>query len=511
MPKPGEHKTVQTRILKYAGEIGWTFVSRKEAEERRGFDADGVTPQERARNASLYLDELLYQKVREFNPKYMESEGALIGDFRRLHANIRGNRDFLGYLRNSGKFLSAEEKRELDLKLIDYENHSINVFEVTEEFYWHNGHYGTREDVVFLINGIPVLVIECKNADKDEAVALGIDQIRRYHRETPEVFVPEQIYTATAAIGLSYGVTWNMVRRNIFNWKSEQVGQLEEKVKSFCAIPHILGLLKAHIVFAEKDEEQQKYILCQHQTAAVEAVIKRAHDPKKLRGLIWHTQGSGKTYTMIKAAELLFKAPESDKPTVLMLIDRNELVQSKIDSSYIIPTSDFIEISDTTIEFIKKKGGNDNTKVINLVKSIEKTAEEGSDDLYLIAMSERARAVQENYEDRQTTTQDALNELLRLIEANEKRKKEQAEKGLDGFTFFVYQTLLGAQIQNAEQVSRKIKDAFVNFPNWQKSINELREVRKKVTFAIFSQEDDIDKVTALVDDLFRLLTKAYDI
>ena len=46
--------------------------------------------------------------------------------------------------------------------------------------------------MVFLINGIPVLVIECKNANKEEAIALGVDQIRCYHRETPELFVPEQ-------------------------------------------------------------------------------------------------------------------------------------------------------------------------------------------------------------------------------------------------------------------------------------------------------------------------------
>ena len=75
-----------------------------------------------------------------------------------------------------------------------------------------------RARMLYLINGIPVLVIECKNADKDEAIALGVDQIRRYHRETPELFVPEQIFTATNAIGFSYGVTWNTVRRNIFNW-----------------------------------------------------------------------------------------------------------------------------------------------------------------------------------------------------------------------------------------------------------------------------------------------------
>ncbi len=79
---------------------------------------------------------------------------------------------------------------------------------MTEEFYTHNGQHGTREDVVFLINGIPVLVIECKNASKDEAIALGVDQIRRYHEETPEVMVPQMLFTATEAIGFTYGVTW---------------------------------------------------------------------------------------------------------------------------------------------------------------------------------------------------------------------------------------------------------------------------------------------------------------
>lgn len=245
MPTPGEHKTVQARILTYAQEIGWSYVSRSEAEARRGFVSNGK-PQERARTASLYFDDLLYAKVREFNPQYTEAEGALIGDFRRLRPTIYGNRDFLSYLRNSGKFFCVSEKRELDLHLIDYETPARNVYEVTEEFYWRNGHYGVREDVVFLINGMPVLVIECKNAGKDEGVALGVDQIRRYHRETPELFVPQQIFTATEAIGFVYGVTWNTARRNIFQWKSEQIGRLETKIKSFCAIPHLLRAQRLH-------------------------------------------------------------------------------------------------------------------------------------------------------------------------------------------------------------------------------------------------------------------------
>lgn len=331
MPKPGEHKTVQARILQYAQEIGWSYVPRAEAEARRGFDPDGALPEDRARPASLFFGDLLHTQVLAFNPRYKDAEGALVGEFQRLQSDITGNRDFLTYLRNQGKFFCAEEGRELDLTLIDYGDISRkpnlwrNVYEVTEEFYVHNGHYGTREDITFLINGIPVLVIECKNAAKDEAIALGVDQIRRYHAETPEVMVPEMIFTATEAIGFAYGATWNTVRRNIFNWKHEEVGNLEAKVKSFCSVPHILRFLKDFIIFAEKEEELQKFILRQHQTAAVDKVVERALDNKRTRGLVWHTQGSGKTYTMIKAAELLFKAPEAEKPTILLMIDRNEL------------------------------------------------------------------------------------------------------------------------------------------------------------------------------------------
>jgi type I restriction enzyme R subunit len=318
MPKPGEHKTVQARIFQYSQEIGWTFVSRLEAERRRGVKGN-------EKPVSLYFDDLLYRKVKEFNPLYNEAEGALVGQLRRLHSDIHGNREFLEYLRNKGKFFHAEEKRELDLLLIDYERTERNDYEVTEEFYWHNGRFGNREDVVFLINGIPVLVVECKNASKEEGIALGIDQIRRYHSETPEYFVPEMAYIATDALGFDYGGTWNTVKRNIFHWKHEQVGQLEAKVKSFFAVPCVLKLLKDYILFAEKDEKLEKYILAQHQTTAVQLAFVRAHDSIKRRGLVWHTQGSGKTFTMLKTAELLFKAPKSDKPTILLLIDRNEL------------------------------------------------------------------------------------------------------------------------------------------------------------------------------------------
>jgi type I restriction enzyme R subunit len=978
MPIPGEHKTVQARILAYVQEIGWTYVPRAEAEARRGFDPDGATPEDRARTASLYFGDLLHAQVCAFNPKYRETEGALVGEFQRLNADIAGNRDFLTYLRNQGKFFCAEENRELDLMLIDYGDLTRareqwrNVYEVTEEFYVHNGRHGTREDVVFLINGIPVLVIECKNASKDEAIALAVDQLCRYHAETPEVMVPEMIFSATEAIGFAYGATWNTVRRNIFNWKHAEAGNLEAKVKSFCAVPQVLRLLKDFILFAEKEEELQKFILRQHQMSGVDRVVARALDPRRTRGLVWHTQGSGKTYTMIKASEMLFKAPEAEKPTILLMIDRNELedqmlknlasvglgnvahagsiaalnrllredyrgiivtmihkfrdmpanlnlrknihvlideahrttggdlgtflmaglpnatfigftgtpvdktaygkgtfktfgceddkgylhkysigesiedgttlplyyqlapnemlvpheimekeflalaetegiadieelnkileravnlknflkgkervkkvaglvadhfrenieplgykaflvavdreacafykealdailppaysevvftgnnndpahlkkwhldpkrerqirkdfikvgewpkilivteklltgfdapilyamyldkpmrdhtllqaiarvnrpyeneaaemvkphgfvldfvgifdklekalafdsdevnaivkdlnllkhlfkakmetkaaaylalvarnfndkdvdnliehfrdkerrkeffkeykeiemlyeiispdaflrpfidnyatlsgiyevvrnayarrvyvdrafqkktnelVQRHIGAAIESPKGEYLAIDRSTIETIKQQDEGKATKVINLVKSIEKTAEENSDDPFLVALSERAKAVQESFEDRQTSTEEALAALFKEIEKNEQRKKEQAAKGLDGLTYFVLCKLTDDGIPNPEPVSKKVREAFAKFPNWQRSEAELREVRKQVTFAVVAEEDDMAKATATVDALFVLLQKSF--
>ena len=75
-------------------------------------------------------------------------------------------------------------------------------------------------------------------------------------------------------------------------------------------------------------------------------------------------------------------------------------------------------------------------------------------------------------------------------------------------TVFVYRTLLDEKIGNAEEVSRQIKGAFLEFPNWQKSDAALRELRKKITFALYAQSEDLDRVTGIVDYLFHLLEKA---
>jgi type I restriction enzyme, R subunit len=122
-------------------------------------------------------------------------------------------------------------------------------------------------------------------------------------------------------------------------------------------------------------------------------------------------------------------------------------------------------------------------------------------------MAERAKAIQESYEDRQTSTQDALDELFAQIKRNEQRKKEQASKGYDSLRYFVFTSLQDAGIKDADDVSAKVADAFVDHANWRESEAELREVRKAVTFAVYGAEDDLDRVTRIVDRLFSDLGK----
>jgi type I restriction enzyme R subunit len=142
-----------------------------------------------------------------------------------------------------------------------------------------------------------------------------------------------QVHSLTHLVRYYYGPTWTLSHKSLFNWRAD-VGatrasplqiDFETLVKTFIHPQRVVRLLTDFILFTRKDDELTKVILRPHQMRAVERVVHRAADPDKRRGLIWHTQGSGKTYTMITAAKLILQNPLFENPTVLMLVDRNEL------------------------------------------------------------------------------------------------------------------------------------------------------------------------------------------
>lgn len=120
-------------------------------------------------------------------------------------------------------------------------------------------------------------------------------------------------------------------------------------------------------------------------------------------------------------------------------------------------------------------------------------------------MAERAKNVQEGFENRQINTQESLDQLLLEIQKNEQRKKEQARQGFDSLTFYIFQMLQEAGVKNPQTVSNQIKQAFIEYSNWRTSEAELRELRTKVTFAIYTQTDDLDELITIVEQLFTIL------
>ena len=243
-----------------------------------------------------------------------------------LSPTLEGNQDALSRLRGEESVFVPDEDRYRNVALIDYDTPDNNLFHVTDEWTQQGTVHRNRADVVFLINGIPVAVVETKSANKRDGLEEGVDQIRRYHDETPEMFTTAQLFGVTQMLDFYYGVTWNVNRKNLFEWKIDEPATYEEKVKTFFDRERFLKVLRESIIFQSKDDALTKVVLRQHQTRAVDKVIERVHDPNKRRGLIWHTQGSGKTLTMITiASRLLRGSGETEKPTVLMVVDRNEL------------------------------------------------------------------------------------------------------------------------------------------------------------------------------------------
>ncbi len=314
-PIGGEKGAVQNPLIQYATAIGWTYISPENAIALRGGETGVVFK-------DIFISQV--QKLNDFLTQLLADE--LIKKIEAIPPTIEGNLTAWEYLKGIKTIFVPNEKRERNVRFLDVtEPIANNAFHVTDEFSFTNGRKTIRGDVVFLINGIPVFIVETKAAQKIDGIAEAIDQIRRYHNEAPEIMAILQLYTLTHIIRYYYGATWNTSRKGLFNWKEEKQGDFETLVKAFFDKGRIIKVLDDFILFTRQDDELKKVVLRPHQMRAVQSIVKRAEEKQKKRGLIWHTQGSGKTYTMIVAAKEIIENPLFDNPTVIMLVDRNEL------------------------------------------------------------------------------------------------------------------------------------------------------------------------------------------
>ena len=322
----GERTSVQNPFINYAVESGWTYLSPEEALNYRR----GIT--------SPVLDSVLVERLIQLNPGFFDRSRAeeTVHRIVRVKPNIEGNLDAWEYIKGLKTIFVPEEKRERNITLIDPHNIEANAFHVTDELTFSNGTPpDVRTDITFFINGIPVLIVEAKAATKLEGIAEAFEDMRYYHDKGPELLALAQLFVITHAVRFYYGATWSLSRKLLFNWRDEQAAidpsrgevDFETLCKTFIAPRRIVRILHDFILFVRSDDELKKAVLRPHQMRAVERCVQRARNEEKRRGLVWHTQGSGKTYTMITVAKRLIEDERFDHPTVVMLIDRNELEQ----------------------------------------------------------------------------------------------------------------------------------------------------------------------------------------
>ncbi len=332
MNKLGDEKySVQKPIIDYVQEPSAQYTAQNGARVFLKLGWQYVTPDEALRlrggETGMVFRELFINQLQRLNADFADHLMAeeIVKKIESIPANIEGNFTAWEYLKGFKTVFVPGKKRERNIKLLDTEDVDGNTFHVTEEFMFTNGIKTIRHDIVFLINGIPLLFIETKAASKVEGMSEALEQVKRYHRDCPELLAVLQVYAITHISKYYYSGTWNTSEKLLFNWKEEAVGNFEQIVKSFFDRKRIIKLITDYLLFTRQDDELKKVVLRPHQMRAIDKIVERAKNPEKHRGLVWHTQGSGKTYTMIVAAQKIIENPLFENPTVIMLVDRNEL------------------------------------------------------------------------------------------------------------------------------------------------------------------------------------------
>lgn len=228
-------------------------------------------------------------------------------------------------------------KRSFDIKYIDFEHPENNDFYVTEEFsvLRMNGKDYARPDIVLFVNGIPLAVIECKDASVPIIQAISQNIRNQKPDYIPQLFKFIQIVMAANKNETKYATcgtpdkfwsTWNeqyVEKQNELLNKtviSRQVTKQDRDIISLFEKERFLELIKDFIIF----EAGKKKICRYQQYFAVKAMLERIKLNKK-GGVVWHTQGSGKSITMVYITKKLMEDKEIENPQVVIVTDRVDL------------------------------------------------------------------------------------------------------------------------------------------------------------------------------------------
>ena len=340
IPVANEMSTSQRPAIEVLQKLGYKYISEEENKKLRNYILTDVI-----------LKDTLAKKLNEINSYEYKGEkykfsastiGQAIKDLNEdLVTGLISTNEKIYDLLTLGKSYQENmidgTKRSFDIKYIDFEHPENNDFYVTEEFtvLRMNGKDYARPDIVLFVNGIPLAVIECKDASVPIIQAISQNIRNQKPDYIPQLFKFIQIVIAANKNETKYATcgtpdkfwsTWNeqyVEKQNELLDKTvigRQVTKQDRDIISLFEKERFLELIKDFIIF----EAGTKKICRYQQYFAVKAMLERIKHDKK-GGVVWHTQGSGKSITMVYITKKLMEDKEIQNPQVVIVTDRVDL------------------------------------------------------------------------------------------------------------------------------------------------------------------------------------------
>lgn len=248
---------------------------------------------------------------------------------------IRANEEMMAWIRGERSMPFGQNNEHVPVRLVDFDNLEQNQYVVTQQFTFRAGSMERRADLMLVVNGLPLVLIEAKTPVKkciswvDGALQVHAD----YEKYVPELFVCNVFSVATEGKEYHYG-SLGLPIKDWGPWNLEDGGDAQkhplkglELAAESMLRPHVvLDILANFTLFATDKKKRRIKIICRYQQyEAANKIVERvlAGYPKK--GLIWHFQGSGKSLLMVFAAQKLRLHPRLKNPTVLIVVDRIDL------------------------------------------------------------------------------------------------------------------------------------------------------------------------------------------
>nr|WP_328988101.1 type I restriction endonuclease [Thiorhodovibrio winogradskyi] len=250
---------------------------------------------------------------------------------------IRANEEFTAWLRGERSMPFGKDGEHVTVRLLDFDDLSRNQYIVTTQYSFRAGPAERRADLMLLVNGLPLVLIEAKTPVRpsvswvDGALQVHTD----YEQFVPELFACNVFSVASEGKELRYG-SIRMPVQLWGPWRPEDepdqetapssLASLQQSVAGLLPPATVLDILANFTLFASDKKKRRLKVVCRYQQyEAANRIVARvvAGYPKK--GLIWHFQGSGKSLLMVFAAQKLRMHPQLKNPTVLIVVDRIDL------------------------------------------------------------------------------------------------------------------------------------------------------------------------------------------